>query len=120
MSILEAAISEDLEALKANLSSGNIDEQDEETGFTALHVCAQNGNAEMTKILLENGASVNIKDNYGNTALFKAVFFSNGKTEIIKMLIDSGSNPEDKNDAGMTPRRLAENMAAFDVTEVFK
>jgi ankyrin repeat protein len=120
MSILEAVINEDIDALEKALPSENIDEQDSESGFTALHYCAQYGNAEMAKILIDNGASVNLKDNYGNTALFKAVFFSQGKTEIIKMLLRAGANPDEENNSGMTPKKLAENIATFDVTEVFK
>lgn len=119
MSILEAVIDEDINALKEALPSGNIDEQDAESGFTGLHYCAQYGNVEMAKILIDNGASVKIKDNYGNTALFKAVYFSQGRIEIIKMLLEEGANPDEENDFGMTPKKLAENIAAFDVTEVF-
>ncbi len=120
MSIFEAIIDEDLTELKEAISSGDINEQDEENGYTGLHYCAQNGNVEMTKMLLENGASVSIKDNYGNTALFKAVFYSKGKTDIIKLLLEAGANPDDENDSGMTPRKLAENIATFDVTEAFR
>lgn len=120
MSILEAAMQNDIEEIKKAVLEGNVDEQDEESGYTALHYSAQNGNIEITEFLLKNKASVSIKDNYGNTALFKAVFFSQGKTEIIKLLLDAGANADEENNAGMSPRELAESIATFDVTEVFK
>ena len=120
MSILEAVMDENMEALRDALSVGNIDEQDPESGFSALHYCAQYGNVEMAKLLIDNGASVNLKDNYGNTALFKAVFFSDGKTDIIKLLIGAGADPDEENNSGMTPKKLAENIATFDITEAFK
>lgn len=120
MDIIEAVIKDDMEELKRCMDGGNLNEQDAENGYTALHYCAQNGNAQMAKMLIEKGASVSMKDNYGNTALFKAVFYSQGKTDIIQMLLDAGADADAENDAGMSPRKVAENIADFDVTGVFR
>ena len=120
MSIIDIVLDCDVEKLKECVTTCDVNEQDSSNGFTALHYCAQNGYIDKARILLENGASVCIKDDYGNTALFKAVFFSKGKTEIIQLLLDAGADPDAENNAGMSARRLADNIATFDVSEVFK
>lgn len=48
-------------------------------------------NIEIIKLLLENGADVNLKDKYGNDTLFKAVDTYN--LELIKLIVEAGANP---------------------------
>ena len=38
-------------------------------GKTPLHHAASDGHAEMVELLLERGAHINARDNYGRTAL---------------------------------------------------
>lgn len=65
-------------------------------GTTPLMEACYNGNIEMVKALLENGANVNAREFSGRTALHHAVFYdtfeSNDETqlEIIKILLDNG------------------------------
>lgn len=119
MKMYEVVLDNNIEEVKKALSNCDVDEQEETTGFTALHYCAQNKYLDIAKFLIDNGAAVDIKDNYGNTPLFKAVFFSEGKTEMIKLLLDAGANPNEKNDSDVSPKELAENIGSFDVTECF-
>ena len=74
---------------------------------------------DIIQLLISNNAKIDIKDYYGNTPLFKAVFFSQGDTEIIKMLLSAGADPDLKNNAGVSPRQLAKTIASFDVSDVF-
>lgn len=48
-------------------------------------------NIDMVKLLLENGADVNLKDRHGNDALWKAII--NYNFEIVKLLVESGADP---------------------------
>lgn len=119
MKLYEIVLNNDINEVKNALSTCDVNEQEETTGFTALHYCAQNQYLEIAKLLIDNGADVDIKDVYGNTPLFKAVFFSNGDTAMIKLLLDAGADPELKNDSGVSPKELAENIGSFDVTKCF-
>lgn len=118
--ILDAVIQRDIKKVKALISqNADINEQDKENGFSALHYCAQFRLKDIAKLLIDNNAKIDIKDNDGNTPLFKAVYFSQGDTKIIKMLLAAGANPNSKNKAGVSPRQLAETIASFDVRYCF-
>ena len=118
--ILDAVIQRDIKKVKALISqNADINEQDKENGFSALHYCAQFRLKDIAKLLIDNNAKIDIKDNDGNTPLFKAVYFSQGDTKIIKMLLAAGANPNSKNKAGVSPRQLAKTIASFDVRYCF-
>lgn len=119
MKLYEVVLDNNIEEVKKALSNCDVNEQEEATGFTALHYCAQNQYLDIAKLLIDNGAVIDVKDNYGNTPLFKAVFFSEGKTEMIELLLKAGANPNAKNDSDVSPRELAENIGDFDVTKCF-
>ena len=120
MDILDAVIQRDIEEVKTIISQNeDINKQDEESGFSALHYCAQFGLKDIIQLLISNNAKIDIKDYYGNTPLFKAVFFFFFYTEIIKMLLSAGADPDLKNNAGVSPRQLAKTIASFDVSDVF-
>ncbi len=38
---------------------------------------------------------------------------------MIKLLLDAGANPKLKNDFGVSPKELADNIGSFDVTKCF-
>ena len=69
-------------------------------GATALHIAARKGNIEIIKILVNNGADLNIKDNEGWTPLMRAA--SNNNSEIVSELIAKGANANLKNNLGQT------------------
>lgn len=119
MNIFEAVLEDNRQALLDEIDQGNINIQDE-SGYTALHYCAQNGKLALAKLLIDKGADVNRKDIYGNTPLFKAVFFSGGHKEMISLLLQAGADANEHNDAGVSPRELAQNIGNFDVTACFE
>lgn len=53
---------------------------------TALFYAARKGNTEVSKFLIEEGASINCKNNYGSTALFFAA--AGGHIAVSKLLIE--------------------------------
>lgn len=119
MNIIDAVIENNKELLLQEISDGNINAKEPDSGMSALHYCAQNYNIEFAKILLENGAETDITDAYGNTPLFKAVYFSEGRTEMINLLIESGADVNHKNTSDISPKQLAFNIDNFDVTSCF-
>jgi ankyrin repeat protein len=62
----------------------------------SLLMAAVNANyAEIAKLLLDNKADVNWKDNLGNTAIMHAAYA--GNTDMVKLLISYGASVKDSN-----------------------
>jgi len=69
-----AAGAGDIMAINAFLDGGiNPNAQNESDGRTPLISAAARGNLEVTNVLLQRGADVNVKDKKGYTALFHAI-----------------------------------------------
>lgn len=68
---------------------------------TALQIAASDNNLEMTKILIDDGADVNGKDDIGYTALHFAV--RNSNHVIVEYLISHGADVNAKTIYGITP-----------------
>ena len=62
--------------------------------------CSGYGLGEIVKLLLENGAEVNVADRDGWTTLMKACF--NGSTDTVELLLDGGADVHAQNRDGMT------------------
>ncbi|CRK88968.1 CLUMA_CG002603, isoform A [Clunio marinus] len=73
-----------LKSYGANLSAINYDLR------TALHVACAEGNEDVVKHLLLNGAAVHIRDRYDRSPLFEAI--NHDHHEIIKLLLKCGSH----------------------------
>ena len=59
-------------------------------GETALLIAAMEGYNDFVKLLVENGANVNIVDSLENSPLFYAS--EKGYTEIVEILLHAGAN----------------------------
>lgn len=62
---------------------------------TPLHVACEKGHADVTEYLLAHDASMETKDNAGNTPLHVAA--QNQQTRIVQLLLDSGADPDPEN-----------------------
>ena len=65
-----------------------------------LHAAAEGGQLEMMRELLKHGASVDLQNNLGTTALTFAAFY--GHTSILLLLLQHSANPDLQNVEGMT------------------
>ena len=74
----------------------------DENGNTALFYGAVQGDEDILKILIEYGADINIKNNYGMDPLFYCLFYSssNNKVKTMKKLIEYGADVNSKYDNG--------------------
>jgi ankyrin repeat protein len=88
-------------------------------GWYPLHYAAQNYQVEIAKLLIENSAKMEAKDNYGNTVLWRAVFASEGKGDMIKLLLLKGANPDNPNNSGISPLKLATTIANYNLLQFF-
>src|SRR5580658_2799812 len=97
-----AAKAGNLSEVKRLLDSkeASIEDRDTKLGPTALIVAAQNGHLEIVKELLNRGANIEAKENYGFTALLRAA--RGDYTEILIELLNRGANIEDKDKYGYT------------------
>lgn len=68
-------------------------------GFTALHYAITEKKLEIVKVLINSGADVNAKDNWGNGTLFRAT----GEKNIGLFLLENNADPRMKNDSGISP-----------------
>lgn len=123
--LCDAVIHNDLKEFNELIASGvDVDERDY-NNLPALFYACQNGQYEMAKSLIQNGANIEIKDRFGKTPLSMAVFrynvnnsVSDGK--LIKLLIDAGADINAKNIAGVSPLSLARTIAGFPFLDLFE
>jgi ankyrin repeat protein len=78
------------------------------------------GNADIDVIqhLINNGADVNIRDNFGYTALIWASRF--GHIDIVRLLIDAGADVNARNDGGRTALMYASDCGYLDIVELLR
>jgi ankyrin repeat protein len=74
-------------------------------GIPLIHLAAANGNAEILRVLIRNGAEVNTADYMDNTALSIAAEL--GDEKMVRTLIQSNANINHQNLRGDTPLMLA-------------
>jgi ankyrin repeat protein len=70
---------------------------------TALHYASELNDDVIVKVLLEQGANINLTDKNGQNALHIALQNSEVNMRIIKLLIDKGIDVETKDQKGKTP-----------------
>lgn len=80
----------------------NIDSHDEEDdGKTPLHKTIENGQIEITKMLIDAGADLNVQDEYGVTPIHWAVL--HGDEDVLRMLIELKADLNKPDIEGNTP-----------------
>ena len=70
-------------------------------GQMALWLTATNGHVGKVKLLLDQGAELETKDESGRTSLSRAA--NRGHKAVVKLLLDQGAKLETKDESGRTP-----------------
>ena len=83
--LVDAAKTQDTEAVRRLLKQGGSVNVSQPDGFTALHWAAQRDKADMADALIRAGENVNAADNYGVTPLSLAC--TNGSAPMVDMLL---------------------------------
>ena len=114
-SLFFAAGSGDLAEVKRLVVGCGVDPnvREDNYGATPLHVAAEYGYSEIVEVLLEHGATPNIRDKDGRTPLHYAAMFGNSK--VVEVLLEHGADPNIRNKYGSTPLHYA---AAFDYPKI--
>ncbi len=114
-----AANEGNLEEVRRQIALGSDPNAQDDDGWCALHFAAQFNSAPITEALLQAGAKPDLKDLFGNTPLFTAVFNSRGEGAVIGLLRVAGADPHAANDSGVTPLGLARTINNFNVAQFF-
>ena len=96
----------------------NINVKDKK-GWYPLHYVSQNYSLEMAKLLMDMGANIEVEDDFGNTPLWRAVFASQGKGEMIELLLSYGARADKVNASGISPLKLANTIANYNIKKFF-
>lgn len=92
----------------------NINDQNN-NGFTPLHIITQKGNLEIVNLLIDKGALLDIKSNYGNTALHYAI--QNKYEDVSKLLIDKGADVNIVNNQNVYPIHRAIDISSISIVK---
>ncbi len=90
--------------------------KDSSKEFTLLHFAASFGDTNITKLLLEEGASIDIRDQNKNTLLHLAA--SNGHTDTVKLLVEKEPDLSVVNEEGNTSLHLAASNGHTDTVKL--
>ena len=92
----------------------NLDWQDNNSGRTALHVCAYKNQPEILRMLIHAGADVNIQDYDGWTALHWCT--RSNQPEIAKLLIEAGADVNiQENITGRTALHMSQDWSHIEI-----
>ncbi|KAJ8340964.1 hypothetical protein SKAU_G00332550 [Synaphobranchus kaupii] len=115
VALLEAVSRNDLEEVRYLLENSVSPDLCNEDGLTALHQCCIDDHEHMVEILLNGGASVNVRDNELWTPLHAAA--TCGHTGLIHTLIQRGADLLAVNSDGNMPYDLCEDDSVLDIIE---
>lgn len=88
--LMSATANNDIEGVKFFSEAGpSVINQRNKGGATSLHIACREGNFDIVKILIENGANLNVVDNEGWSPLMRASLVGNEK--IVEILLKNGA-----------------------------
>ena len=97
----EAVVEGDLDAIRRYIATGaDLNRAVTENGSTAVMTAATFDHTDISLLLIESGADLEVKNKDGSTALHVASFF--GRVEIVRALLDKGVNINARTNDGST------------------
>ncbi len=111
--LVNAARSDDLDALRSLLAQGLNVNARQKDGTTALHWAAYRDDLESADLLIQAGADVNAANDLGATPLWTAAL--NGSAAMVRTLLSHGANPNAALTLGETTLMTAARTGNADV-----
>ena len=118
--LVNAIIDGDDELATTLLGQGADPDEVDNSGWCALHFAALNCSKKSVEILIDSGANLDLRDQNGNTPLWRATMSYRGEDEVISTLLQAGANPDADNNNGISPRSLANTIANYDGDRFFE
>lgn len=94
---------------RLNAADFEVDAVDAD-GKSVLHCAVDLGAYDVVKLVLGSGALVDLRDRWGNTPLWRAVYCCPSATPITELLLQRGADPAATNNHGVSPMDLAQKM----------
>ncbi|HVO68327.1 MAG TPA: ankyrin repeat domain-containing protein [Syntrophales bacterium] len=113
---MSAAAKDNIELLKLLFKYGAKPDYPTSGRHTAL--MSATGHSEILKILINHGANIHARDNYGRTVLIWAAY--NGTEEVVKLLCEMGLDPNEKDNGGNTAISAAKNKLRLSIVELLE
>ena len=105
LNVLQFAIRQGNEKLTKEILAQNINVNDNQCGMTPLLLSVTHDHISIVNLLLNNGADVNIADEYGRTPLMTAV--SNSNAELVSILLANKAAVNQCHNCGLTSLHIA-------------
>ena len=113
---LQASKENNLKALERYIKKGvNVNIKDKRNGNTALINNSCYGNLEIAKLLIDNGATIDIQNEDKETALIQSVFYNN--LNMVKYLVENGADVNIQNDVDDTALLYAAYKGYLDIVK---
>lgn len=118
--LLHIAIAEDAKEIFKYLLYCSIDvNKPDNEGKTPLHYSADHNNYELTKLLLDSkGIEKDKKDQFGNNALWVAVFNARGYYDVVKLLKTNGLDAYSKNKSNRSALDFAKQIEDEELEQI--
>jgi cytohesin len=94
----------------------NVHARDPRDQSTPLHMVSPMGHMDLARFLLEQGADMSAKDNYGRTPLHRAL--ARGHMDLARFLVEQGADVSAKDEDGSTPLHSASERGHVDVVRI--
>lgn len=119
--LINAAKDENTALVRSLLQQGaDVNERDY-TGNSALNYAASRGYLEIVRVLCENNANVDSRNNKGETPLIGVVSaFGAQRETVTRLLLSKGANMDIKNNEGQTAMDIAIKSGRTTLIEIMK
>lgn len=114
--LMDAAANRNIELVHLLLKYGAKPDYPTSAGGTALMSAV--GNTDIFKILIDHGANIHARDNYGRTVLIWAAL--HGTEEVVSLLCKMGADPNIKDKGGATALNKAEDKGRSKIVKLLK
>jgi carboxypeptidase family protein/ankyrin repeat protein len=97
---IKAAQEDNIETVERLIAESDVNLRDQQSGTTALEHAVQNGNRELTQLLLSRGAEVNAQNSSGQTVLM--MLDEDATSDLIWDLVNAGAKVNAADQGGNT------------------
>lgn len=111
-----AEVATEIFKVAKTLSKFDIDEEDD-AGWTCLHIACAIGNLQLVEIFINADANVDAKTNTGQTPLIIAT--SKLHVDIVRFLLEHKASARVKNDQNQTPLHRAAAVGSMPIVKIF-